>query len=789
MAATDALRSDDTSLNFFHDLTGRSGKRLDARVAAAATVSEADATGKQLQDAVQWLDLGLCKSLVRGVTHLGFVNPTPVQALAIPQAIAKKDVCVRAVTGSGKTAAYLLPTLHHLATVTPSGAFRRCIRSMLIVPTRELALQCESAAKQLSAFCNPPIKIAAVIGGMSAQAQETALANGPDLVIATPGRICDVYCNFDMSSLRGADMLAAAERPGSNGRSKLHYAAHSQTKSAPTVAKSTTNRARDFLDLTRIEIFIMDECDKLVAPELLPQVRDIAQRVIHRRAPVGKASRLLAARDDSAAPPQVMMFSATLTTAVDEFANEFLDAKPANIEIGSVALAAQLRQHFIRVDPLPPQVMKTLEPEAKADAISDPELQATLTKAKTVHLVAACCGAYQQPGTLIFAKHRTTVHRLCLLFNAIAEKNPELGFLKADELQGDLPIEHRLASLQRFQRHETRFLFATDVASRGLDLEGCVSTVINYDLPPSLPAYIHRVGRTARIGKRGTAMSLVHESTDAVVMRGILALSQQRRDESHIGTEVRRRVLSEAELESAALQTASCFDQVREHLHAEEVERKIEEVEKRLARNFDDSLVPLTTRQRALASQRQRLTMLEEHAKAAASSENEPMRNRRRRRWSRKLERQEAELNAQIASVSALGVTQRAAKQWIFSPQEQRKRSTEVAQAYNEDSRKVTADLQEQIQNLDREHSRINQKAIQAKKQVKQRKEVASDKVKAERRVHMQKEASKVQAGALKKLRRKKLAQARRETRKEGAQSSKKKQKSSKRQGKNKKRH
>lgn len=770
---TATLRDDGVSEEFFSDLGGKRRRSRSAAVDSmentAHNVSDrAHVTGKQLQDAVQWLDLGLCKPLVRGIAHIGYLNPTPVQAMSIPHALRGLDLCVRAVTGSGKTASFMLPLLHRLLTTSPypsSGSYRKHVRSLLLAPTRELAQQCNDAAAQLSQFARDSVRIALVIGGMSAQAQEAVLADGPELVIATPGRLCDVYCNFDVSAAaararaaasaltEGAPSTAENIAGGSLARSKLHYAQHSQTKSAPTVAKSTTNRARDFLDLSKIEVVVFDECDKLVAPELLAQVEDIAERVIHRRVPLAKGSRALAPRDESLKTPQVCLYSATMTNAVSEFADRFLENKPLNVDIGNVALASQLRQHFVRVPPS-----------------ADEEDPNAATKAKTSCLVAACTQHYRQRGTLIFCKFRTTVHRLTVLFNTLAEMRPEFEDFRAVELQGSQSPEERSTSLQAFVDGKCKFLFATDIASRGLDLPNAVTTVINFDMPATLVSYIHRVGRTARIGHSGLAVSMVDHIADADIMRQILALSRGNSEGNNklSVSEVRRRVLRDEAVAEAVNAVDAVFPTVRETLAAEEVQAQIEQVEKRLSENFDDVLVPLTAKQRSLASQRRRLTTLDEHAKSTASSENDPTRTRRRRRWARRLERQEAELMAQMSGVRAgpNGLPlERAAKQWILSPNEQRKRSEQAAEAYKKQHASAVAEAEQQLADLDRTHARLDQRDRASKAVVKRQKEAVKDKVKEERKRVMAKEAKKVQAGVLKKMRRKKVAAARREVR------------------------
>eukprot|EP00672_Neobodo_designis_P001080 CAMPEP_0174852608 /NCGR_PEP_ID=MMETSP1114-20130205/26010_1 /TAXON_ID=312471 /ORGANISM="Neobodo designis, Strain CCAP 1951/1" /LENGTH=808 /DNA_ID=CAMNT_0016087215 /DNA_START=26 /DNA_END=2452 /DNA_ORIENTATION=+ len=782
----DTLRADSHSESFFATLAGSKPKRSrnedsrNASAAVATSVKEMDAvTGKQLQDSVQWLDLGLAKALVRAVSHIGFLAPTPVQAMAIPPALQGRDLCVRAVTGSGKTAAYMLPLIHHLITTSPypkAGPHRRHPRSLVLVPSRELAQQCEASATQFGQFCTNFSHVV-VIGGVAAQAQEAALANGPDLIIATPGRLCDVYTNFDLSAashraLQAATAMAdgAAASPeliagGSIARSRLHYSQHSQSKSAPTVAKSTTNRARDFLDMSRFEVVVLDEVDKLVAPELIDQVKDIAERVICRRSPMSRAGRALAPKDDSVEPPQVCFFSATMTRAVDEFAATYLDSKVQNIDVGHVALASQLRQHFVRVE----NDAASMDVTGAAGDTDASKEASGITRSKTAFLVAACCHHYRGPGVLVFAKYRTTVHRLTTLFNALA-RLPEFGHLQANELQGTQSVEERSAALESFRSGAVNFLFATDVASRGLDLSG-IGVVINYDLPAHLTAYIHRVGRTARIGAKGLAVSLVNEQTDAEVMRAIIALSRASSlaGDAVCTAEVRRRNVDRAHVRTAAEAINSVFPAVREALAAEDAEKQLAIAEAKLSKTFDDKMMPITVRQQALASQRRRLEALEEHAKSAASSENDPTRARRRRRWRRRLERQEAELFAQTMGSGVQDRTtlslEAPKRSWILSAKEQKERSRAVNEQFQRENSRAAAEAAQQLAELDKERARLDHRDRAAKSKLKEVAAKQKEKLKAQRRELHEKEAKKVQAGVLKKMRRKKLASARREAR------------------------
>ncbi|KPA73273.1 putative Atp-dependent RNA helicase [Leptomonas pyrrhocoris] len=525
----------------------------------AATAVEGS---EQTQEKVMWLELGLCKALVRAVSHLGYIAPTPVQAEAIPAVLRGVDVCARAVTGSGKTAAFLLPLAHLLLTRPPQKAtvmnsHRRFIRAVVLLPTRELGVQCKEMLGQLLQFTTG-LTLALAIGGVAPAAQEAALDAVPDILIATPGRLVDYIHNYK----------------GGAG-----------------------------LDLTGVEVVVFDECDKMLTVTLQDQVLDVLEHVPEETR-------------------QVLMFSATMTEEVDAFAKEHL-FKPVNIDVGHVALQSQLRQQFVRVRTTAPAA-KTADGDDGTDGSAavtgkdgetprEKRLRAKrrreaargerddggdggeaahraedeeehIAKAKTRYVVVLCQN-FLKDKTIIFCRYRTTAHRLALVFNALG--------LPAAEIQGNQLQEERFNALEKFARDAVRYLITTDVASRGLDIEG-VATVLNYDLPPTLTAYIHRVGRTARIGQTGTAVSLVHEVEDADIMRKILSVSGA--VNGHQVATVKRRDVPDALLAKAARDVDAIFPDIRAQLAAEQLEEKIAQAEKRYGATGDGFLSEVTTK-------------------------------------------------------------------------------------------------------------------------------------------------------------------------------------------------
>jgi len=348
-------------------------------------------------------DLRLSRPLLKSCKELGFTKPTPIQRRCIPFALAGKDVCGSAHTGSGKTAAFMLPVLEKL--LYRSKRIPQ-IRVLVLTPTRELAAQCHEMTERLSQFTD--IRTCLVVGGLSNKAQETALRSRPDIVVATPGRMID--------HLRNAQSIT----------------------------------------LESVEVLILDEADRLLDMGFAEEVREIV-----KGCPKGR---------------QTLLFSATMNKKVMKLASISL-REPTYIAVNrQLTVATGLRQEFVRV---------------KESAEGDREAM----------LVALCSKTYRNQA-IIFVRSKRYAHHLKLVFG--------LMDLKAAELHGNLSQTARLEALEDFRDRRVGFLIATDLASRGLDIQG-IQTVINFTMPRSHAQYIHRVGRTARAGKGGCACSFVSE--------------------------------------------------------------------------------------------------------------------------------------------------------------------------------------------------------------------------------------------------------------------------------------
>ncbi|KAJ7169880.1 DEAD-domain-containing protein [Mycena filopes] len=415
-----------------------------------------------------FLTMNLARPILKAITTLGFLKPTPIQAATIPVALLGKDVVGGAVTGSGKTAAFIIPMLERLL-YREKGNKSAATRCLVLVPTRELAVQCFEVGCKLATHTD--IRFCLIVGGLSVKSQEVALRSRPDVVIATPGRLIDHIHN------------------------------------SPSFTLDT------------LDILVLDEADRMLSDGFADELAEIIKSCPTSR--------------------QTMLFSATMTDSVDELVRMSLD-KPVRLFVDPKRSTARgLVQEFVRV---------RAGKEAERSAL----------------LVALCKRTFKA-NVIIFLRSKKLAHQMRIVFSLLG--------LKCDELHGDLTQEQRLAALQRFRDGGVDYLMATDLASRGLDIKG-VETVVNYDMPGQLAQYLHRVGRTARAGKKGRSVTLVGEAD-----RKMLKAAIKHGAESD---QVRHRIVPPEAVAKWVEKLDELKDEISEILKEEKEEKQFRQAEMKL---------------------------------------------------------------------------------------------------------------------------------------------------------------------------------------------------------------
>jgi ATP-dependent RNA helicase RhlE len=345
--------------------------------------------------------LGLIEPLVRSVAEAGYQEPTPIQARAIPEVLAASDVQAAAQTGTGKTAAFVLPILHRLAQ-SPIRVSARAPRCLIVAPTRELAAQVEAAVRTYGKYVN--VRVMAVFGGVSIQPQINQLRKPVDILVATPGRLLDLV-------------------------------------------------DRRTLDLSRIEILVLDEADRMLDMGFLPDIK-----------------RVLALLPKSR---QTLLFSATFPDAIRTLAQHILKT-PATIDVAPRNAPIELVNQSVHL------CVKGEKSRLLSHLVRENDWRQVLVFTKTKH------GA-----------------------NRLVEKLVKDG-IRAAAIHGNKSQSARIRALADFKSAKVPVLVATDIAARGLDIED-LPQVVNFELPNVPEDYVHRIGRTGRAGSTGSALSLVDQ--------------------------------------------------------------------------------------------------------------------------------------------------------------------------------------------------------------------------------------------------------------------------------------
>jgi ATP-dependent RNA helicase RhlE len=360
--------------------------------------------------------LGLTDRQLLACESLGYKNPTPVQTKAIPIILTGQDLIACAETGTGKTAAFLLPIIQRLG-----ERFRPGVRVLVIAPTRELALQIQRNYVELNRIKNNRSVI--VIGGANLRTQVADLRRDATVVIATPGRLLDL-------SERGA------------------------------------------IDLSTVEVLVLDEADRMLDMGFLPAIRRVLASLPTKR--------------------QTLLFSATMSSSIESLARSTMN-KPKLVEVsprGSAPRVIEQTAYSVAQEHKTAFLLDLLERESERE---------TLDK------------------VLVFTRTRRASERLSHILKA---RNHSVNRIHADRSQ-----PQREAALRDFRDGRARVLVATDIAARGLDVDA-VSHVINYDVPAAPEDYVHRIGRTGRAGNQGKAITIV-APVDELSMRAIERLTGQ----------------------------------------------------------------------------------------------------------------------------------------------------------------------------------------------------------------------------------------------------------------------
>jgi ATP-dependent RNA helicase RhlE len=367
--------------------------------------------------------LGLQAELLRAVAEMGYSKPSPIQQKAIPAVLEGGDILAGAQTGTGKTAGFTLPLLQRLhASTKPQG--KRQVRGLILTPTRELAAQIGESVTNYGRYM--PLSSSVIFGGVNIRPQINTLRKGVDIVVATPGRLLD------------------------------------------HVSQRT-------LDLSQVEIVVLDEADRMLDMGFIHDIRKILALLPKKR--------------------QNLLFSATFSNEIKTLADKMLH-NPTMIEVAQRNTAAE-------------QVSQTVYPTDKG---------------KKRELLSYLIGSNNWQQVLVFARTKHGSNRLA--------QQLEKDGIRSTAIHGNKSQGARTKALADFKSGKARVLVATDIAARGLDIEQ-LPHVVNYDLPNVPEDYVHRIGRTGRAGHTGQAISLVG-GDETQQLRAIEKLLQKKIATEHV---------------------------------------------------------------------------------------------------------------------------------------------------------------------------------------------------------------------------------------------------------------
>ena len=363
--------------------------------------------------------LKLSNQIMQAVEKEGYTNATPIQAQTIPALLEGKDVMGVAQTGTGKTAAFALPLLHRMS-ATRDWAEPRQPMALILAPTRELAVQIHESISTYGKGLR--LRSTVVFGGSSIRNQMKALDKGVHILVATPGRLMDLY-------------------------------------------------NQKYVKFDQVNTFILDEADRMLDMGFINDVKKIAAMMPNDR--------------------QTVLFSATMPKQVASLAEDLLD-NPVRVSVDPESTTAERVEQKVYFLP------KDRKRSLLGDLLKDPKLERVL----------------------VFTRTKRGADRVTKFLNQIE--------IKADAIHGDKKQSARQRALRDFKAGKIRILVATDIAARGIDVEN-VTHVINYELPNEPESYVHRIGRTARGGAKGIALSLC-DSEERAYLKAIEKSTRQKLD-------------------------------------------------------------------------------------------------------------------------------------------------------------------------------------------------------------------------------------------------------------------
>ena len=343
-------------------------------------------------------ELELVSPLLDAIKEMKYENPSPIQEQAIPAIINGKDIFGCAKTGTGKTAAFALPILQKLYLRDESEKYPRTIKALILAPTRELAIQIDETFQRINPFVN--LKSTVIFGGVRQGSQVTKIERGIDVLIATPGRLIDLY-------------------------------------------------NQGLLDLKQVEYLVLDEADRMLDMGFIKDIRRILKFIPIKH--------------------QTMLFSATLPDEIKGLISELLN-EPVRIMISSGRVTVEkINQSLYYVD-------KVNKSKLLLKLLEGPEIY----------------------NAIVFVRTKRNVDTLC--------KKLTKAKITCEGIHGDKSQNARVRALNNFKNNKVRILVASDIAARGIDIDE-LTHVINFDLPEQAENYVHRIGRTARAGSSGEAIT------------------------------------------------------------------------------------------------------------------------------------------------------------------------------------------------------------------------------------------------------------------------------------------